>query len=145
MPSVKQSFWLASFNSISVSGTSVVGSQPAIFDTGTSQIVGDTDGIAALFATINGAQPVGDGSYTSAFSGATGQLTRVHSYTYTFNTAVPCTFNTPISFNVGGKAISISPATFNQGPISPGSNTCLAGAAADPNLTTGELDCRFCS
>ena len=78
MPFVKQSFWLASFNSISVSGTPVVGSQPAIFDTGTTEIVGDTDSITNLFAAIDDAQPVGDGSYTSAFSGTADQLTHVH-------------------------------------------------------------------
>ena len=38
---------------------------------------------------------------------------------------IPCNFNTPISFDIGGKIISISPASFNLGPISPGSNTCI--------------------
>ena len=81
MPSVKQSYWLASFNGISVSGTSVVGDQPAIFDTGTTDIIGDPDGIAALFEAIDGAQPapeLGEGLYTSTFSGATDQSTRFH-------------------------------------------------------------------
>ena len=51
----------------------------------------------------------------------------------------PCTFNTPISIDVGGKAVSISPASFNLGPVSLDLTTCVAGAFADPTLTGGEL------
>jgi hypothetical protein len=63
-----------------VNGKSVVGSKAAIFDTGTSLILGDTAGIAALFGAIDGAQlapEIGKGIYTSAFSGATDQSTRI--------------------------------------------------------------------
>jgi len=80
-PSVKQSYWLASFNSVSVNGKSVIGSKVAIFDTGTKQILGDSASIATLFGAINGARlapEIGKGIYTSAFSGATDQLTRIH-------------------------------------------------------------------
>ena len=142
MPSIKQSFWLASFDSIAVNGKPVIGREAAIFDTGTSQIISDSASIVALFGAIPGAQPapqIGEGAYTSAFSGATDQST----YSYTFNIAVPCTFNTPLTINVGGKAVSISPASFNQGQVSPGSSTCFAGAAANPDLTGGELVRRF--
>jgi len=45
--------------------------------------------------------------------------------------------------NLGGKEVSISPASFNLGPVSPGSNRCVAGAAADPTSTSGELVRRF--
>lgn len=72
--SIKQSYWLASFDSIVVNGESVVGSEAAIFDTGTNQIVSDSASIATLFGAIDGAQPapqIGEGAYTSAFSGAT--------------------------------------------------------------------------
>ena len=141
-PSIKQSFWVAPFDSIAVNGKSVIGSEAAIFDTGTNNILSDSASIAALFGAIDGAQPapqIGEGIYTSAFSGATDQST----YSYTFNIAVPCTFNTPLTINVGGKAVSISPASFNQGQVSPGSSTCFAGAAAIPDLTGGELVRRF--
>jgi hypothetical protein len=80
-PSVKQSYWLASFNVISVNGIPVVGSTAAIFDTGTTEIVGDPAGIAALFGAIPGAQlapQLGNNIYTSTFSGATDQSTGVH-------------------------------------------------------------------
>ncbi len=60
-------------------------------------------------------------------------------YSNAFNTIVPCTLDTPVSINVGGKEVSISPDSFNLGPVSQGSNICIAGAAADPTLTGGEL------
>ncbi|KAH9958947.1 acid protease [Russula dissimulans] len=107
------SFWQAPFDSISVNGNTVVGQTEAIFDTGSSLIIGDPDGINALFGSIPGAQANGDGTYT-----------------------IPCSFNTPISVSVGGTEFQISPATFNLGPVSGGdSSTCAAGAAADPSLT----------
>jgi cathepsin D len=52
---------------------------------------------------------------------------------------VPCNFNTPVSINVGGREVEISPATFNLGAVSPGSNNCVAGAAADPSLEGSKL------
>ena len=78
--SVEQSYWVAPFDSISVNGRTAVGSKAAIFDTGTSLIHGDSASVAALFGAINGAQPapqIGEGIYTSAFSGATDQSTRI--------------------------------------------------------------------
>jgi len=45
--------------------------------------------------------------------------------------------------NVGGKEISISPASFNLGRVSQDSDRCVAGAAADPTLTSSELVRRF--
>jgi cathepsin D len=57
-----------------------VGSTAAIFDTGTTQIIGDVAGIAKLFDSISGAQSApqyGDGAYTSA-SCATNQSTHIY-------------------------------------------------------------------
>lgn len=119
---------------------SVVGSTAAIFDSGTTQIVGDPKGIAKFFKSIKGAKSAskyGEGVYTSAFSSTTDQPT--HLYIYIIDTPVPCTFNTTISINVGGKTVSIPPAIFNLGPVSTNSKTCMAGAASDPDLTGGEL------
>ena len=56
-----------------------------------------------------------------------------------FSITVPCDFNTPISVYVGGKEVKISPESFNLGPVSPGSNTCIACAASDVDLTGGAL------
>lgn len=45
--------------------------------------------------------------------------------------------------NVGGKEVSISPASFNLGRVSQDSDLCMAGAAADAALTGRELVHRF--
>jgi len=115
-------FWQASFDkatvTVAVIPLQVVGETAAIYDTGTTQIVGDPAGIKKFYEPLEllyGAKyapELGDGIYT-----------------------VPCNFNTPISFYVGGKEVKISPASFTVGPISPGSDTCYAGAAWDESLT----------
>jgi len=110
---INKGYWYASFKSISVDGNTVVGNTEAIFDTGTTLIVGDKHGISKLFAPILGAQSApqyGPGLYT-----------------------IPCNFNTPISIDVGGMDIAISPASFNHGRVS--DNTCIAGAAASQALS----------
>ena len=61
-------------------------------------------------------------------------LSTSHPTTSDFSFTVPCDFNTPFSVYVGGKEVKISPESFNLGPISPGSNTCLAGASFDATL-----------
>jgi hypothetical protein len=48
-----------------VNGTQVKQSASAIVDTGTTLIIGDTDGINALFAEIPGSRQVENGAYTS--------------------------------------------------------------------------------
>lgn len=56
-----------------MNGIPVVGNNAAIFDTGTTGILGDPDGIAALFGAISGALPaphLAKGVYTSAFTSA---------------------------------------------------------------------------
>jgi hypothetical protein len=45
--------------------------------------------------------------------------------------------------NVGGREVSISPASFNIGRVSQDSDRCTAGAAADPTLTGGEWFAAF--
>jgi len=110
-----EGYWQASFNSISVNGQPVLGSTVAIFDTGSVQIIGDPINIANLFKPISGALLAPDlapGLYT-----------------------IPCNFNTSISFDVGGKNINISPASFNLGPVPGSLDTCVAGAASDDSLT----------
>ena len=54
--------------------------------------------------------------------------------TFDFSITVPCDFNTPISVYVGGKGVKISPESFNLGPISAGSDICVAGASSDATL-----------
>ncbi|KAI0287671.1 acid protease [Russula brevipes] len=114
LPLTDEAFWKASFNGVSVNGNTVVGSTAAIFDTGSTLIVGDPAGVAKLFSSISGARlapEIGEGIYT-----------------------IPCSSNTPISIDVGGKKVDISSASFNLGRVDALDN-CIAGAAAAPTLT----------
>ncbi|KAI0047686.1 peptidase A1, partial [Auriscalpium vulgare] len=43
-------------------------------------------------------------------------------------------FSTPISVTLGGTAFTVDPSTFNLGPVSDGSSTCVGGAAADDSI-----------
>lgn len=62
-----------------------------------------------------------------------------HRLTFDFSITVPCDFVPSVSVFVGGLEVVIPPASFNLGPISTGSNTCLAGAASDDRLTGSKL------
>jgi Eukaryotic aspartyl protease len=62
-----------------------------------------------------------------------------HRLTFDLSITVPCDFSPSVSVYVGGMEVIIPPASFNLGPISTGSNTCLAGAASDESLTGSEL------
>lgn len=59
--------------------------------------------------------------------------------TFDFSITVPCDFDTPISVYIGEKEIIVTPTSFNLGPISEGSKTCLAGAASSTSLEGGKL------
>lgn len=67
-----------------MNGAPVVESTAAIFDSGTTEIVGDPASIAKLFGAIDGAQSApqqGEGAYTGAFSSTSNQPTRILSMT----------------------------------------------------------------
>jgi hypothetical protein len=118
----------------------------AIFDTGTTLILGDPAGIMDFFAPLelsSGAKPVpgSSGYYSSAWANFAADQPSQQYLICFFYLIVPCDFDTPISICVGGKDIEISPETFNLGVISTddGSERCLAGAASDTQLTGGKL------
>ena len=117
----------------------------AIFDTGTTLILGDPAGIKDFFAPLvlsSGAEPVSDspGYYSSTWANLAADQPSQQFLIYLFiNLTVPCDFDTPISIYVGGKEIEISPDTFNSGPLDTDSERCLAGAAWLEILTGGKL------
>ncbi|KAN0138186.1 eukaryotic aspartyl protease [Lactarius tabidus] len=111
MPVTTQGYWQGSFGGISVNGKSVIGSSGAIIDTGTTQVVGDTQSVQAVYNQIPGSKDVGDGTWT-----------------------IPCDFDIPVSIAFAGKAFQISPSTFNLGPESSGSSTCVGGFGASDGL-----------
>ncbi|KAI9437838.1 acid protease [Lactarius psammicola] len=111
MPVTTQGYWQGSFDGISVNGKTVVGRAGAIIDTGTTQVVGDTQSVQAVYAQIPGSKDVGSGTWT-----------------------IPCDFNTPVSISFSGKMFEISASTFNLGPDSSGSSTCIGGFGASDGL-----------
>ena len=60
-------YWQGSFDGISVNGETVVNGDSTIIDTGTTQVVGDTQSVQALYDQIPGSQYVGSGTWTSMF------------------------------------------------------------------------------
>ncbi|KAI9454064.1 acid protease [Lactarius psammicola] len=111
VPVTTEGYWQVNFDGVGVNGTQVKQGASAIVDTGTTMIIGETDGINALFAKIPGSRQVDNGLHT-----------------------IPCDFNTPISVRFGGKDFTVDPKTFNLGYYDSGSTECLAGAASDDSL-----------
>lgn len=63
-------YWQVDLDSVSVNGNETVSQLSSIIDTGTTQILGDTDNVAAIYSQISGAAEateLGDGLYTSTF------------------------------------------------------------------------------
>ncbi|KAI9437839.1 acid protease [Lactarius psammicola] len=104
-------YWQGSFDDISVNGKTVVSRTDAIIDTGTTQVIGDTQSVQAIYAQIPGSTDAGSGTWT-----------------------IPCDFNTPVSITFSGKVFEISASTFNLGPESSGSSTCIGGFGAVDGL-----------
>ncbi|KAI0037801.1 acid protease, partial [Auriscalpium vulgare] len=52
-------------------------------------------------------------------------------------------FSTPISVTLGGTAFTVDPSTFNLGPVSDGSSTCVGGAAADDSIGSDTCPAEF--
>lgn len=70
-----QAYWQVDLDSVKVDGTEAVGSISSIIDTGTTQIVGDDDNVAAVYQQISGSadgSQYGEGLYTS--------MSTLHSY-----------------------------------------------------------------
>ncbi|KAI0306143.1 acid protease [Multifurca ochricompacta] len=94
VPVTTQGYWQTSFDSLSVNGQNALGSTSAIIDTGTTQIVGDTSSVQAIYQKIPGSADAGQGTWT----------------------VLPCDFNTPVSITFGGKKFTVKPETFNLVP-----------------------------
>ncbi|KAI0050652.1 acid protease [Auriscalpium vulgare] len=109
-------YWQTTFDSFSVNGQAVVNRTAAIIDTGTTVLIGSSAGIKALYAQISGAKA--DSSLGSGFY------------------SIPCSFDTPLSVTFGGTEFTIDPSTFNLGPVSDGSSTCVGGAVADDDISS---------
>ncbi|KAH7907020.1 Asp-domain-containing protein [Hygrophoropsis aurantiaca] len=97
-------------DAISDNGKIISKSLDAIVDTGTTVIVADSIEVAALYTAVGGqdaSSTLCSGFYTGTFA----------------------------SLTFGGQSFSVSPETFNLGPIAKGSSTCIGGIVA--------MDARF--
>lgn len=133
-----QGYWQVDLDSVALNGNTTVSQISSIIDTGTTQIIGDTANVAAIYAQIPGAALApaeGDGIYTSMSPLSPiscSMLTR-------FRTVVPCDFNSTLSLTFGGTEFSVNPSTFNLGPLSSNdSSTCIGGLGAQSALTNRE-------
>ncbi|KAI0062158.1 acid protease [Artomyces pyxidatus] len=114
VPVFFQGYWMTYFDSFTVNGVEVLSFTTAIIDTGTTQIIGDSSSVQLIYDQIDGAEAApeyGDGIYT-----------------------IPCTFDTPIELTFNDVTFSVSPSTFNLGPVAQGSSTCVGGLGADDDL-----------
>jgi cathepsin D len=96
-------------DSINVGGKAAVSSLPAIIDSGTTLILGDSNGVAQFYSAIPGSAPaytVGQGYYTFPCNSA----------------SVSATFN--------GVTYDISADNFNLGTVSDGSSDCVGAVVA---------------
>ncbi|KAG6374669.1 aspartic peptidase domain-containing protein [Boletus reticuloceps] len=110
------SYWLLTLQSLTVQGTAItagIGATAAI-DTGTTNIAGPTDAIAAIFAQIPNSSP------------ATGQWSGYYQY--------PCSTTVTVTFSFGGQSWTMSPADFMYTSIS--TTECI-GAFFDIGSTAG--------
>lgn len=111
----QQGYWQINFDSLTVGGSEAVGSTSAIVDSGTTLVIGSTDGVSAFYAQIPGSQ---DASST------------VGAGFYTF----PCDSTLPsVAFTIGGKSLDMS-ASLNFGPVSDGSSDCVGSIVADSSI-----------
>jgi cathepsin D len=111
VPVTQEGFWQVDMDGAQVDGTSVMPGVSSIIDTGTTLIVGDSNNVAALYQAMGGtdaSSTMGPGFFT-----------------------IPCSSIPTVSLVYGGKSFAISPATFNLGPVSPGSSQCVGGITSD--------------
>ncbi|KAI9453014.1 acid protease [Lactarius psammicola] len=111
MPVTTLGYWQGSLDRISVEGETIVGGGGAVIDTGTTQVIGDSWSVQAIYDQIPGSNYIGSGAWT-----------------------IPCDFNTTVSITFSGREFQIDAWYFNLGPIDLGSSTCLGGFGAIDGL-----------
>ena len=74
-----QGFWQGPLDGIIVNGELVINEPEAIFDTGSSLIIGDPNGVQKFASKIGAtsAPEIGDGFYTSTSSSSAGQQSHI--------------------------------------------------------------------
>ncbi|KAH8103902.1 Asp-domain-containing protein [Cristinia sonorae] len=91
----EQGFWQVAIEAVSVSSITIVQSQAAVIDTGTTVIIAPTSSADQVYAAIPSSRKLGNGFY-----------------------AIPCSSLPTISLTFSGKPFKVSPALLNLGPLS---------------------------
>ena len=110
VPLTSASYWETTLGGLTVGSTKIVGSTDSIIDTGTTLLIGDSASVKKAYAAIGGATDNGDGTYT-----------------------VSCSGSPKVSLTFGGKAFSISAASFN---LPNGDGTCIGGLGYDDDIAS---------
>lgn len=114
----------------------VIGKKKAIFDTGTTAIVGDPASIKQFYKHLRDAKPMMDGRrYHGTWAVL---LINTARRLIPISITVPCDFNISMSVYVGKKEVKISPDSFKLGTYNSGPD-CIAGVEMDSGLTGGKL------
>jgi cathepsin D len=111
IPVTKQGLWQCVLDAISVNGQVVSIIKPrsgAILASSTNQVVGHVKTVKAIYDLIPGSIALSGGTWS-----------------------IPCSFNMVVSITFGGIAYQIPPSSFNLGPTSPGSSSCIGTFAGD--------------
>ncbi|KAH7919102.1 acid protease [Leucogyrophana mollusca] len=104
-----ESRWEIYLDVVSGNDKRVATNLTAILDTGINIIVGDNVNVAALYKAVGGEEALATAGLPSGY--------------YTF----PCDAVPEVALTFGGKSFPISPDTFNLGPVSAGSPSCVGG------------------
>ncbi|KAL0949543.1 hypothetical protein HGRIS_009592 [Hohenbuehelia grisea] len=106
-PVTEVGFWQISLDSANVNGNPIVSHRPAIIDTSSFAIHGPSRDVQRFYSAIPGAQDIGQGIWT-----------------------FPCGSLPPLGLTFGGYPWAISPESFNLGPKSEGSSSCIGALVA---------------
>ncbi|KAL6304140.1 aspartic peptidase domain-containing protein [Sparassis latifolia] len=113
-PLTEEAYWQINMDAVSFNGQAILTNIPAIIDTGTTLVIGDTASVGLLYAAIPGSKEAsasaGSGFYT-----------------------VPCNATPSISLTFTGTPFNISQELFNLGPVTEGSPDCVGGIVSSDN------------
>jgi cathepsin D len=93
-----------------VDGSEVVGPTPAIIDTGTSLIIGDSHSVATAYKSIRGASDNGDGTYS-----------------------IPCDASPSLKIRFASADVVLSPSTF---VLKSGDGKCIGGLSYSDTISS---------
>jgi hypothetical protein len=131
IPVTQKGFWQVELDSVKVQGGAIVSHLPAIIDTGSTLIIGDTKSVDAIYKSIPGSRPansLGEGVYTCKCSSLP-----VLVENSPLSESDPCDSSPLIALTFGQVDYDISK-SFNFGQAANGSSDCLGGIVASDNL-----------